>query len=132
MKSDGKIKTDVFRVIKGSALEKAVTGTLSKRGRPANSDLEDIVVSILDNGSGQMQSAFVNVNIYVADIQDKTGAFVINDLRVDKLCDLAIDLLESYNGGTFRFEINKQRVMKVEGKNEHFINNKLLYKQCNE
>ncbi len=52
-------------VIKGSSLEKAVTGELKKTKRPTSSDKEDIVISILDNGSSQMQKAFVNVNIYM-------------------------------------------------------------------
>ena len=132
MKSDGQIKADIYRVLKGSALVAAVSGKLSRRGRPAGSNLEDIVVSVLDNGSGQIQEAFVNVNIYVPDIQDDTKAYVIHEERVDELCDMAIDILEVYNGGDFRFDIVKQRVYSVEGKNEHFINNKLLYKQCNE
>jgi hypothetical protein len=132
MKSDGRIKTDVYRVIKGSSLEAAVTGNLSKRGRSGKSDKEDIVISILDNGSGQRQEAFVNVNIYVPDIQDSdTKEFIINDIRVDELSELAIQLLEAYNGGDFRFEIDKQRVFPVEGKNEHLINNRLLYMQSN-
>jgi len=131
MKSPGQIKTDVFRVIKGSALESAVSGKLSKRGRPDGSNLEDIVVSVLHNGKGQIQEAFVNVNIYVPDIQDDTKAYVIHDERVDELCAIANELLEVYNGGEFRFE-SEQNVYKVEGKNEHFINNKLLYRQCNE
>jgi len=132
MKSDGTIKTNVFAVIKGSALEAAVSGKLSKRGRPAGSNLEDIVVSVLDNGSGQIQEAFVNVNIYIPDIQDNTKAFVINDIRVDELSELAIQLLKVHNAGSFRFSIDKQRVMKVEGKNEHLINNRLLYRTVNE
>ncbi|MDR1161269.1 MAG: hypothetical protein LBK45_02920 [Tannerellaceae bacterium] len=132
MKSDGRIKTDVYRVIKGSSLEAAVTGKLSKRGRSGKSDKEDIVISILDNGSGQIQEAFVNVNIYVPDIQDSaTKEFIIHDTRVDELSELAIQLLETYNGGDFRFEIDKQRVLPVDGKNEHLINNKLLYMQSN-
>lgn len=134
MKSDGKIKTDVYRIIKGSVLELSVSGKLSKRGRPAGSDKEDIVVSILDNdGSGQIQGAFVNVNIYVPDIRDAgTSEFVIHDIRVDELCELAINLFDGHNGGDFRIDKVKQRVLEVSGKNEHVINNRLLYQQCNE
>ena len=132
MKSDVEIKADVYEVIKGSSLEIAVSGKLSKRGRPQGSDKEDIVVSILDNGNGQLQEAFVNVNIYVPDIQDNDGAFIVHDIRAKELCRLAIELLEVCNGGDFRFTLNKQRLLKVEGKNEHFINNRLLYQQCNE
>ena len=132
MKSDGRIKTDIYRLIKGSNLESIVSGSLSKRGRPNDSDKEDIVISILENGSGQIQEAFVNVNIYVPDIQDSNGAYIINDIRADELSELAIQLFEVHNGGSFRFILDRQRVLKVDGKNEHFINNRLLYKQSNE
>ena len=37
MKSDIEIKDDVYKIIKGSELEKAVTGKLSKTLRPLNS-----------------------------------------------------------------------------------------------
>ncbi len=132
MKVDGKIKTDVYRVIKGTALELAISGKLSKRGRPSGSNLEDIVVSVLANQNGQKQEAFVNVNIYVPDIQDETNAYVINDLRMDELSELAAQLLDKYNGGSFRFEIDTQKTIQVESKFEHMVNFKLLYQQCNE
>lgn len=132
MKSDIDIKDDIYNHIKGSALERAVTGKLCKSSkRPNGSDKEDIVISILDNGSGQIQEAFVNVNIYVQDnIRDEQAE--VNDSRCRELCRIAIDVLEVVYGPGFRFTLDKQRVMPVNGKNEHFINNKLLYKQVNE
>lgn len=132
MKSDIDIKDDIYRYIKGSALERAVIGKLCKSSsRPNGSDKEDIVISILDNGSGQIQEAFVNVNIYVKDnIRD--GQAEMNDIRCRELCKVAIKVLEVGHGSDFRFTLDKQRVMPVNGKDEHFINNKLLYKQVNE
>ncbi len=132
MKSDIDIKDDIYNHIKGSALERAVTGKLCKSSkRPNGSDKEDIVISILDNGSGQIQEAFVNVNIYVQDnIRDEQAE--VNDSRCRELCRISIDVLEVVYGPGFRFTLDKQRVMPVNGKNEHFINNKLLYKQVNE
>ena len=62
MKSDIEIKDAIYVVIKGSSLEKAVTGKLKKTKRPTSSDKEDIVISILDNGSGQMQKAFASAS----------------------------------------------------------------------
>lgn len=131
MKSDIEIKDDVYRVIKGSALEKAITGKLSKTKRPAGSDKEDIVISMLDNGKGQIQEAFVNVNIYVPD-SFRDGQTEENSFRLRQLCKLAAELLEVQCGEDYRFTLDKQRVMEVNGKNEHFINNKLLFKQVNE
>lgn len=131
MKSDIDIKDDIYKYIKGSTLEHAVNGKLTKTKRPNGSDKEDIVISILDNGSGQIQEAFVNVNIYVKDnIRD--GQAEVNDTRCRELCKVAIEVLEFGHGNGSRFTLDKQRVMPVNGKDEHFINNKLLYKQINE
>ena len=131
MKSDIEIKDDIYQIIKGSTLEKAVTGKLKKTRRPANSNKGDIVISILENGSGQVQEAFVNVNIYVSD-DVRDGQAEENSSRLRQLCKLATELLEVQRGEDYRFTLDKQRVMEVNGKNEHFINNKLLYKQVNE
>ena len=68
MKSDIEIQKFVYHKIKGTDLERNVTGKLSDRGRPNKSDKEDIVISILANeGCGQIQRAYVNVNVYVSD-----------------------------------------------------------------
>ena len=131
MKPDTEIKTDVYKVIKGSALEAAVSGELRKTKRPFNSDKEDIVISVLDNGSGQIQEAFVNVNIYVPDIE-RGNQYEEDSLRCDELSKIAVNVLGRYNGGSFRFVLDKQRLLEVNGKNEHCINNRLLYKQSNE
>lgn len=68
MKSDIEIQKFVYHKIKGTSLEQNVSGKLSDRGRPNKSDKEDIVISVLANeGCGQIQRAYVNVNIYVSD-----------------------------------------------------------------
>lgn len=131
IKSDIEIKDDIYKFIKGSALEKAVTGKLKKTRRPKDSNLEDIVISVLDNEAGQMQEAFVNVNIYVPDDM-RDGQAEEKTIRLRELCKIAYNLLEVGRGDSYRFTLDKQRVMEVNGKNEHFINNKLLYRQCNE
>lgn len=133
MKSDIEIKDAIYNIIKGSALEKAVTGKLSKTKRSVNSDKEDIVISMLDNGSGQMQEAFVNVNIYVAD-NTRDGQAEENTIRLRELCKMSAELLFNCRGNGFRVDPkgSKQRVLEVNGKDEHFINNKLLIQISNE
>lgn len=130
MKSDIEIKDDIYLFIKGSTLDYEATGKLSKTVRPQGSDSEDIVISVLANQNGQIQQAFVNVNIYVKDIM-RNNQFEENSVRLRKLCQLAESLLKVGRGNDYRFTLDSQRVFKVEGKNEHFVNNKLLYKQCN-
>lgn len=129
MKSDIDIKDDIFAYIKGSELAKTVTGKLSKTVRPSKSDDEDIVISILTNANTDIQEAFVNVNIYVADVL-RCGQYEENSIRLRELCSLAKELLEVGRGEGYRFTLEKQRVLEVQGKNEHFINNKLLYRYC--
>lgn len=131
MKSDIEIKDDIYKFIKGSALEKAITGKLKKTKRPKDSNLEDIVISILDNETGQIQEAFVNVNIYVPDDM-RDGQTEEKIIRLRELCKIAYNLLEVGRGESYRFMLDKQRVLEVNGKNEHFINNKLFYQVNNE
>lgn len=131
MKSDIDIKDDIYNHIKGSELEKEISGVLRKTVRPINSSKEDIVISVLANINGQIQESFVNVNIYVPDIR-RGNQSEENTIRCRKLCQMASELLEVGHGAHYRFVLEEQRVMQVNGKDEHFINNKLLYKQSNE
>ena len=127
MKSDIDIKDDMYSHIKGSDLAGMVTGKLSKTLRPAKSENEDIVISILANVNSDIQQAFVNVNIYIADVL-RDEQYEENTIRLRELCDASKNLLEVGRGEGYRFTLEEQRVLEVQGKNEHFINNKLLYK----
>lgn len=127
MKSEIEIKDILYRVIKGSALEESVAfngGALYKTQRPSNSGKEDIVISVLDGLNGQFQDAVINVNIYVQDVHRELD-MIENESRIRELSRLAIELLESYNGGDYLFEIEKQKTLRVETSNEHCINNRI-------
>lgn len=132
MKSDIAIKTDVFKHIQGSLLASTVTGVVRKTGkRPHNSKKEDIVISMLANVNGQIQTATVNVNIYVAaNIVD--GQAEEQTTRLGVLCDLASSLFEVFRGSDYRATLIEQRVIEVEGADEYVINNKIEYKQLND
>ena len=127
MKSDIDIKDDIYLHIKGSDLAGMVTGKLSKTLRPAKSDNEDIVISMIANVNSDIQQAFVNVNIYVADVL-RDEQYEENTIRLRELCYASKNLLEVGRGEGYRFTLEEQRVLEVNGKNEHCINNKLLYK----
>lgn len=132
MKNDIAIKTDVLKRIQGSDLEREITGVVRKTGkRPAGSKKEDIVISMLANVNGQIQTATVNVNIYVAANVVK-GQAEEQTKRLDVLCDLASSLFEVFRGPDFRATLLQQRVLEIEGADEYIINNKIEYKQVNE
>lgn len=124
MKSDIEIKDILYQIIKGSSLELAITGELYKNQRPTDSDKEDIVISVLDGLVGQIQSSVINVNIYVRDVA-RGEDMIENEPRVRELSRLAISTLEDVSGGEYRFSIEKQQCLKVEGIQEHCINNKI-------
>lgn len=140
MKSDIEIAKWVYRCIKGSELEASVSGKLSDRGRPAKSTLEDIIVSVLaSEGSGDRQTAFVNVNVYVSDLwNSETKAWERDTIRVSELCNLSKFLFTLY-GGDFRVspKDSSQRVLPTgvtfeDGHTEQLINNKLFIKISND
>ena len=141
MKSDIEIQKFVRGKLINMELAKAVTGKVCDRERPANSDKEDIVISILANeGAGQIQTAFVNVNIYVSDIYNtESDDWERDTIRCDELCNLA-KALYSMHGGDFIVMADRStppRVMptKVEfedGHTEHCISCKLFVKVSNE
>lgn len=131
MKTDIDIKDDIYMFIKGSRLNYEVNGKLSKTKRPVGSSNEDIVISILANQNGEIQKAFVNVNIYVKDVI-RNNQNEEDTIRLRELCGLAEKTLKIGRGDDFRFILESQRVLEVDGKKEHLINNKLLYMQCNQ
>ena len=140
MKSDIEIAKFVYHKIKGTDLERNVTGKLSDRGRPNKSDKEDIVISVLANeGCGQIQRAYVNVNVYVRDLwNSETKAWEKDTLRVGKLCELCKFLIskrkEEYHTTPSKCsqKTSPTNTPFEDGHTEHFINNKLYIEINNE
>lgn len=130
MKSDGAIKTDVYRYINESGFMNNVNGKLSKTMRPHNSHKEDVVISILANEGTQLQTAIINVNIYIQD-QDVDGQFEENTIRVDEICKLAWNLLETFRTSEYAAHAIEQRVYATRT-GEHVINNQVEYKLIND
>lgn len=130
MKSDGAIRTDIYHYMKDSELVNKVSGVLSKKGRPAKSHSEDIVISILSNEGVQTQVAIINVNIYVQD-EDVEGQFEEKTLRVEELCKESWSLLESFRTDQYVARAISQRVYPTNS-GEHVINNQVEYKTIND
>lgn len=140
MKSDIEIVNLVCRIIQGSELATAASGRVCDMGRPALSVKEDIVVSVLANeGCGQIQRAYVNVNVYVPDLYNgKAKTWEWNKERIDTLCDKSKFLFYLHGDGWHVVAKDcQQTVMPAgvtfrDGHTEHFINNKLYMEINNE
>nr|DAM80869.1 MAG TPA: hypothetical protein [Caudoviricetes sp.] len=140
MKSDIEIAKFVYHKIKGTSLEQNVSGKLSDRGRPNKSDKEDIVIFVLANeGCGQIQRAYVNVNVYVSDQWNaETKAWEKDTVRIGEICRLSKFLFSIYTTGIHVVPTEcSQKVYSTgvsfeDGHTEHFVNNKLYIEICNE
>lgn len=133
MMTDIEIKDELYNLIKGTGLANEVTGILSKRKRPKNSDKEDIIISVLTNVNGQKQIAYANVNIYVQDqFNESTDQYEESSTRARVLSKMAENLLEIGRINGARFTLTQQRFVEVDGTNEHVINNRLEIVKINE
>lgn len=132
MRNEMEIKDDVYHLLKGSDLMKNVSGKLSKTIRPADSTKEDVVISVLTpNPNRQVQEVYLNINVYVADIKRGTQ-YEENTARLRELMTISEKTLKLARGMHYRLTLEEQKSYDVPGKNEHFINNKVLYQFCNE
>lgn len=140
MKSDIEIAKFIYHKIKGTSLEQNVSGKLSDRGRPNKSDKEDIVIFVLANeGCGQIQRAYVNVNVYVSDQWNaETKAWEKDTVRIGEICHLSKFLFSVYGTGIHVVSTEcSQKVYSTgvsfeDGHTEYFVNNKLYIEICNE
>jgi len=132
MKTVDDITQDVYDLIKGSELHEEIKGKLCKTQRPLDSRDEDITIAVSANQNGQIQEAYVNVNIYVPDLFAEQR-YIVDSLRASKLERLAADLFDVYNShDSYRITLESQTLLYFENNKEHIINNRLLYRQSNE
>ena len=129
-KTGGEIVTVIYNSLKSSSLRLAVEGNLYRDdARPLNATTEDIVVSILTGDNEQIQSGFINLNIYVPDI-DLEGVKIKDSKRCTELEIIAnafvgsISLLSEY-----QFALDKMvQSFAVEGIEQHFINCRIKFR----
>ena len=133
MKTDQEIKEEIYMFIKKSELASAVSGVVTTRKRPLNSDKEDILISVLAGNNEQRQQVFVNVNIYVQDqYVKKNQQYEENGERLAELERLAADILDVFWIGTARVHLEAQHTISAGNEKEQVINNRLLYEIVNE
>ena len=128
-----------YGYILSSGLKDSLDGELYRTPRPINSVKEDMVISVLATGRGQIQPFVVNVNIYVPNIK-RGKEFILNESRVAFLMREAMNILEhgkiahSINGNVYDiiFDLESQKIYEVNGVNAHAINHKIEVRVCTE
>ena len=140
--SEIEIKEAFFTLIKASELSEMITGEVYRDRRPLNSKVEDVVISVLATGAGQIQPFILNINVYVPDIK-RGKEFIYHEERVKPLMRKCLDLLEegvvvyasSETGNKefgLRYKLESQKLYEVNGADFHTINHKIRVNVCTE
>lgn len=129
MKNDECIKEEVLEFIMSSELPGMVSGVVKRDRRPEGSGEEDVIISILANENGQVQSATVNVNIYVSMV-DAGPQKDPDHERLKELAEYSQGLFDVFWGTDYRARLLSQRITHKE--DVSVITNKIEYKQSNE
>lgn len=129
--TDIEIKDLMYKLIKASDIPKKVTGKVYKVPRPVNSQLEDVVISIVARSASEIQSFSVNVNLYVPDIK-REDDYIENTVRLRELSRLCFDFFETIVKDNYILNLDGQECMKVNDVNFHCISNKLKLRIINE
>ena len=134
MKSTLEIIDILYQTLKTSSLKSAVNGGLYKLARPDSSEKEDIVINCLPSDNFQMQTAVVNVNVYVKDLNVTINGkrqFVPDTARMKALAALAITDLGSVDTDDYFYGIVSQGTLQEEVINQHFLNLRIEFTNVN-
>ena len=129
--TDIEIKDLIYKLIKASDIPKRVTGKVYKVPRPVNSQLEDVVISVVARSASEIQSFSVNVNLYVPDIK-REDDYIENTVRLRELGRLCFDFFETIVKDNYILNMDEQEYQKVNDVNFHCISNQLKLRIINE
>lgn len=111
MLSDVEIIDKVYDILNISAITTVITGDVYKRERPVKSDKEDVVINCLPTNNLDVQTAIVNVNIHVKNIDVKQNDVVnnvTNHSRLRILNALVMPYLTYKSFGNYWIDIEQQ------------------------
>lgn len=129
MKTEAEILDDISRYI-ASTMKEQITGDVYTDKRPTNSAKEDIFVHVLATSPAQIQTALINVRIYVPNLQRQTDS-VRNKKRVRELSRLAMHVLSSHIQDGWYIVMEEQSVEESVDNRQHVIINRIYYRYCN-
>lgn len=136
------IKEAFFGLVSASEIPELISGSVYRDKRPLNSKVEDVVISILTTGAGQIQPFILNINVYVPDIK-RGNEFIYHEERVKPLmrkCNLLFERgvinvkLQDEPDKEFglKYRLESQKLYEVNGADFHTINHKIRVDVCTE
>lgn len=114
----------VFALVTGIVTGR-ITGGVYEDERPNGSTNEDVVINALPVTGDMVQVGYVNVNVYVPDLEINVSGDSQNKPNHDRLSELAtliITDLAEHHLTDGKIEMVLQGVVKEPNTNQHFIN----------
>lgn len=133
-KTSEDIEADVYRILRDSALKKAIGGQVLRDGRrKKGATTEDAVVKFLSGIDGQEQSGVVLINIYVPDKAFSDDGELSKDTpRIRELQRVVNNVIANDFDSNTEYVFEKDGTPQsypVEGIEQHFINVRLKYRR---
>lgn len=130
-KTGNDIEADIFALVSASALASAIDGSVYRKGtRPLNSKKEDILVAFVGGIDGQKQEGIVNVNAYVNNIDNNSGAKVKDIGRCKELEHALQSFIEEAAIENYDMWPDKQiDTYEVQNTEQHCVNLRIAYKR---
>lgn len=129
--TDIEIKDLIYQIIRYTELPGCISGKVYKDLRPVNSQVEDVLISVVARSATEIQSFTVNVNLYVPDIK-REDAYIENTSRLRYLCRVCADIFENIVDENYILTLDEQECLKVNDVNFHCISNKIKIRIINE
>jgi len=124
------IEIDFYGIVK-TALSSYVSGRVYRKGtRPLNSQTEDILVAFVGGIDGQTQEGVVNVNWYVSNIDNNSGAKVPDLGRIKTVSHYLQTFIEGVSIENYDLWLDAQiQAYAVADTEQHCVNLRVAYKR---
>lgn len=99
--------------------------------RPADSEVEDAVLTVSNATAEQIQDGIARINIYVPDLDNGSGRPVPNKDRLAELSDLDEQIIDVLNEADtdYEFDLSKAtETINAEDIKQHFVNITIEFK----
>lgn len=125
------IEEDIYGLVVASSLNTTIAGDVYRKDtRPLNSKAEDILVAFVGGIDGQEQEGIVNVNCYVNDIDNNSGAKVEDVARCKTIARALQGFIEEAYIENYDLTLDAQiKSYKVANTEQHCVNMRVAFKR---
>lgn len=125
------IEQEMYEAIEQLVTTNIAGGFYQSDCRPANSKEEDAVLTATYASASQIQAGRAKLNIYVPDIDNDAGRAVPDKARLQQLCQLDEEIIETLNAADtdYLFYLSQAtRTMADPDIEQHFVNINIGFK----